>query len=180
MVGALVLGGRRGFMAQTGTFIGIIAGVIVCRVFGDELASAFTSPTDTPGTRMLHTVLAYVVLFGVCYLGGRLIGSALRGTIKVLHLGWADRIAGAVLKLCEYLLIFSILLNLWIALFPDTQLNSKRAGLTDFVVEFAPVVLDSEFAQEIVSGTESLNASLEELKARQEGAEWPAETEIEP
>ena len=180
MAAAVVLGGRRGFMAQTGAFIGIIAGIIVCRVFGDDLAGTFTSPADTAGTRMLHTVLAYVVLFGVCYLGGRLIGSALRGTIKVLHLGWVDRIAGAVLKLCEYLLIFSILLNLWMALFPDTQLNSRREGLTDFVVEFAPVVLDSEFAEEIVSGTESLNASLEELKTRHDDTEWPAEETIEP
>lgn len=180
LVAALVLGGRRGFMAQVGAFIGLLAGIIVCRIFGGDLAGAFTSPTDTPGTRMLHTVLAYVILFGACYLGGRLIGSTLRGTIKVLHLGWADRLAGAALKLCEYLLIFSILLNLWMALFPDTKLNSKREGLTDFVVEFGPMVLDSDFAAEVVSGTENLNRKLEDLKADHDQTEWPAEESAEP
>lgn len=164
IIAGVVLGLRRGFMAQIGSFVGVIAGIIICRIFGPELASAFVSPEDSESTRLLHSVLAYVVLFGVCYLGGRLIGKAMSGTIDALHLSWLDKIAGAVLKLCEYLLAFSLLLNLWIAIFPDTQLRSSKDGLSEFVVDFAPVILGSELADEFMKGTESLSDSLQKVK----------------
>lgn len=141
-----MIGYRRGFTTQLGAFIGIVVGIIVCRVCGTSLAEAFISPGDTPGTRLLHVVLAYVLLFGACYFLGRVIGSLVHDTFNVAHLGFIDKIGGSVFKTCEYLLIFSILLNLWMAVFPNTDVKSKRAGLTPFVLDFAPSVFDSKLA----------------------------------
>lgn len=162
----LLVGYQKGFMSQIGSVIGIVLGIIVCQVFADNLVDMFTSPSDTANTRMLHQVLAYVVLFVACFLAGRVVASVGRRTTHALHLSLPDRIAGAAFSILEYLLIFSIFLNIWIAIFPDTEIRSSRRGMTEFTVNFAPNILGSETAADIFEATEDIKKELVDLRGR--------------
>jgi len=160
------MGYQKGFMSQIGSVIGIVLGIIVCQVFAGTLVDMYSSPTDTANTRMLHQVLAYVVLFTACFLAGRFVAGVGRRTTRMLHLTLPDRIAGAAFNVLEYMLIFSIFLNIWIAIFPGTELRSSHRGLTEFTVNLAPNVLGSETAADIFEATEDLKDELVDLRGR--------------
>lgn len=150
LICGLVLGYMRGFMAQIGAVIGIFFAIICCQIFGDAVAAKFGSPGDSEGTLLLNEVMAYVIIFILCYVLGRLIGLLLSKTTKFLHLSPLDKVAGAVFKVAEYLLCLSVALNLWIGIFPDTELRTKHDGIANFVIDFAPTILGSETANEIL------------------------------
>ncbi len=164
LVLGLIIGFRRGFMSQIGGVIGILLGIIVCQVFAETLTNAYTSPTDTAQTRMLHNVLAYVVLFTACFLVGRLLSAVLRRTTNTLHLGFIDNIGGAIFKALEFMLGLSILLNIWIAVFPDTKVRTSNEAMTEFIVNFGPKVLGSETVSEIFDATSDAKDELIEIR----------------
>ncbi len=71
-----------------------------------------------------------------------------------------DRLAGALFKLLVYMLFVSLVLNLWLVLFPDSKLRSDAVAswpepLTGLnIITFAPAVIGS---QATVSIMDSLN-----------------------
>lgn len=164
LVIGLILGYRRGLISQLGAVIGILLGIIVCQVFAETLTDAYTSATDTAQTRMLHTVIAYMVLFGACFLFGRAISGVLNKTTSSLHLGFINNLGGAIFKTLEYLLVFSIFLNIWIAIFPDTSIRTSNKELTEFAVNFGPKVLGSETVSDIFDATSNAKDELIEVR----------------
>lgn len=159
LIAGTALGWRRGFMAQIGAFVGVVLGIICCQIFAAELGAKFSASADTPGSLLLANVMAYVIIFLACFLLGKLVGRFIVGAARLLHLGALDRLAGAIFKIAEYLLCLSILLNLWIAVFPDTKLRSAHTGLTQSVVDFAPTVLGSKTVKDIFAGIDNAAAS---------------------
>ncbi len=150
-VAGLVFGYRRGFMNQMGAVIGVVLGIVCCNVFSDELAAKFSEPDDDPGTLLLNNVMAYVIIFALGYIAGRMLGSLFSKGTRALHLGGLDGLAGAAFRMAEYVLVFSILLNAWISVFPGTEFRSDYKGVKRFVLDFAPTVLGSETINDVYS-----------------------------
>lgn len=138
-----VFGYKRGFIAQVGSIAGVVFGIVGCNLFASRLAAHFSGPGDTMETQLLANVMSYVIIFAVCYIGGRLLGNLSAGILKVLHLGVLDRLCGAVFTMLEYALVFSILLNAWVSAFPNTVVWSDFEGVKLFVFDLAPTVLGS-------------------------------------
>ncbi len=161
VVGALY-GYRRGLIASLGSLVGIVAAIILCRVFAESFAESFNSPDDTAQTRLLHTVLSYVLIFVVCYVGVRLVARLCASTVSALSLGGIDKLAGAVFKVFEWALIYSIFLNLWLMIMPQTKIDSSRSKLTTAVLNFAPNILGSETAEEVYRSIDALSDKAEE------------------
>ena len=157
VAGGAFYGWHRGIIAQIGSLIGIIAAIIICQVFAGSIAESFNSPGDTAQTRLFHTVLTYVLIFMACYIGARMLSRVFSGTISALNLGGIDNIAGAVFKVLEWVLIYSIFLNLWIMVMPRTDIRSSRSSLTRTVLNFAPQVLGSKTASEVFSSVDKLS-----------------------
>ena len=146
-----VMGFRRGFLAQLSSIAGVILGVICCRLFAEKVAQYFTAPDAAFATILLINVLSYVIIFILCYVTCRLVGSLLAGGFKALHLGFANRLCGAVFTTLEYTLVFSMALNAWTGVFPDTAIDTDYKGVRRFVLNFAPTVLGSPTVAEIVA-----------------------------
>lgn len=150
IAGAFV-GWRKGLTGQMGALAGVIAAIILCRWFASDLANAFTKPDDAPHTILLHSVLAYVILGVGAYVAVRIIARFVTTVTKVLHLSVINRLAGAAFGAFEWLLGFSLLLNMWMAVFSDTELRSSNHAVSDAVMNLGPMVLDSKTVQDIIS-----------------------------
>ncbi len=122
-VGA-VLGFRRGLIAQAGQIIALVGGIMACRLFGPEAVALLSGEIPTP---VADTAIAYALLFIAAYFLILIVARLIRGLAGAVHLGVLDRLAGAVFKACVWLLILSVLLNVWAALVPGSDLTDTRA-----------------------------------------------------
>lgn len=169
-VAAAIMGYRTGFVKQLGSFAGLLAGIICCRLFADKVAGLLGSPGDGAGDTVLHTVLAYAIVFITAYVAVWLLAGTMRRIVKGLHLGVIDRIAGSMFKVIKWLFATSIALNLWVAVFPDSSLTTKKAEpWGSRILNFAPVILGSETVHEIygaIDRTISATDDAENNKAR--------------
>lgn len=145
----IFFGYRRGFMAQIGSLLGLILGIVCCNLFASRLAATFTETTDDAPHLLLNHVMAYIIVFAIAYIGGRLIGSLFSRAIKALHLGIINKIAGAIYMPVEYIFVLSILLNAWVAAFPNTGLRDNITGIKEFSLNLAPDVLGSPTVSDV-------------------------------
>lgn len=155
LIAGLVIGFYRGFLSQVSAFFGILLGIVCCNVFADKIAAGFIDPADSPQTVMLITVLTYVAVFVGCFLLGRIIGKLFKSLIKALRVGILDKMCGAFFTLFEYALIFSLLLNLWVSLFPTTVLRTDYEGVKRIVFNLGPEVLGSKTISDIYGSVHS-------------------------
>lgn len=165
LIGGIIIGAARGLVSQAASVIGIIVAIILCRVFSGVLAGAFIDPTDNADTQLLYTVLSYAIIFVVVMIVFRLFSEVISDFFEMLELGIFDNIAGAVFAVLKYTMIFSVFLNLWIAIFPSGELRSSYSDkLPKMVIDMAPAVLGSETVKDIFGGISAATDSLESFR----------------
>ena len=157
IVAGALHGLRRGFSGLLGAVAGTVFGIILCHAFGDNVADWFNAPDDNFQTRLLHSVLSYGIIFVGTVVAGRLLSSVLAGLIKAVHMGWANRLAGAAFMVLLYTVMLSMALNLWVSVFPDSQLRSGNDKVAETVLDLGPRVLGSETVSEIYDSVHSLS-----------------------
>lgn len=135
---AIVLGLRRGLIAQAGQIIALVVAIMACRMFGPKVEEWFgaTAPSAT-----VDTAISYALTFLVAYFAVVVVAHLVRGVVHGVHLGVLDRLAGAVFKLGVWMLILSVVLNVWAALpgesdITDTRQHPERA----YILRIAPAV----------------------------------------
>lgn len=117
-----VLGFMKGLVRQIGSIAGIVAGIIVCRLYGHDAAAWLGRVASTPAEdSALITICAYAGLFVLAYLGCIIAASLLRKVVSSLHLGLIDRVAGAALKIFVWAMLVSLALNVWVAFAPESR-----------------------------------------------------------
>ena len=115
---SVVLGFRKGVIVQAGSLGGIILGVLLCHLFGARCA-AFIAGSGAP--TYIDNVLGNIIVFIVGYLSVRAVAHFFKQLTHALALGGLDRIAGAIFSLFQWMLVLSILLNLWHMVKPSTN-----------------------------------------------------------
>lgn len=151
IVAGFVFGYKRGIIAQIGSIIGISLGIVFCHIFAGRLAESFCDPSDDISTILLAKIMSFFIIFAICYIGGRLLGTAASGIVKTIHLGFLNKLLGAVFTMAEYTLFLSLILNAWIAAFPATRILSNYDGVKQFVIDFAPDILGNSDVTDIFS-----------------------------
>lgn len=146
-----VIGWRKGLTGQVGAIFALIFAIVMCRWFGQDAVAYFTDADDSLQTRLLTTILVYIALAAVSYLGVRLLAGFVGLVFKALHISVINRGAGALFGAFEYLLGLSLLLNLWVAIFKETELRSSSSTVNEALLDLAPSVLGSETAREILA-----------------------------
>ncbi|MDE6270121.1 MAG: CvpA family protein [Muribaculaceae bacterium] len=136
----LVLGYRSGLVAQVGQIIGLLGAIVACRMFG-PVAMEWLGPRDPSESSTALTAVAYAITFLVVYFAVLFVVRLIRGVVRSVHLGVIDRIAGAIFRAFVYLLLFSIVLNVWAVVAPgsdliNTRVHPERAR----VIAIAPAV----------------------------------------
>jgi len=146
--GSAVLGFLRGFVTEVLSLFAWVAIVIVLKLFHTPLA-AWLAPTV--GTAGGAAVLAFVLIAGVTYFGGRMVANAIGRRTRTSIIGPVDRALGLGFGALKGL-IFASLLFLLVVLVLDTMgggperrpnwvvasrtyplLNVTSASIADFV-----------------------------------------------
>lgn len=144
--GALVTGFSRGVIRQLGSVVGLVAAIIACRVFGEAIGSMFTPEAmgDTALGVYVGKIVGGTIVYVLVYVVVGILARGLRFAAHVLMLGPVDRVLGAVMALVKWGVALSVALNLWLALFPSSQVvrqstlcGGKAVGM---VMEFAPAL----------------------------------------
>lgn len=136
---ALVMGFAKGIVAQMGQLVGVVAGVAVSRMFGPVVSTVFAGGSETSAAT---DVAGYIVAFVMAYLAVWLIFNLARKTVHGLHLGIVDRAAGGVFKAAEWLLVLSIVLNIWFLIKNDEgELRQSDKPWRGAVIDYAPALL---------------------------------------
>jgi len=154
VVVALIWGYYKGVIAQLGAVAGVLLGIVSCRFWGDDFAQVLnkylTDSTSTTSTSVyLNDVIANVLLFLLVYVGTRLLSKMLRSVTHTLCLGVVDRIGGAVFSVVQVLVVISLLMNLWLAMFPESPIIVTATGFAnERLLNLAPDLFGSEKASE--------------------------------
>lgn len=135
---AAVLGFHRGLIAQAGHIIALVLGIMACRIFGPQVVAWLS---DTAPSSTTDTAISYALTFIAAYAVVLIVAHLLRGAVSAVHLGVLDRVAGAVFKSGLWLFLFSILLNVWAAVAPGSELTDTKAHPERaYVLKVAPAV----------------------------------------
>lgn len=151
-IAAVAIGYMRGLVRQVTSLVGYILGIIACNLFGDVateiLVTVMPSAANWPLASVTTHAMAVIVLFLLISLSARVAGIFIKNTFSALHLGIVDRLGGSALCVFKYFFLFSILLNLWFLINPqsDTFTTEHILGNKPFVatVNLAPRVLGQE------------------------------------
>lgn len=148
VAGAALLGLKRGFVTEVLSLFAWVAMVAALKLFHVPLAAALTKVV---GTVSGAAVLAFAILTGVTYLGGRLVANAIGQRTRTSVLGPVDRAIGFGFGALKGLILASLAFLL-VTLVVDTVgggpsrrptwmtrsrtyplLNATSAGIADFV-----------------------------------------------
>jgi membrane protein required for colicin V production len=114
---ALVYGIKRGFIRQAVSILAVLLGAWMSFKFSSLVASWLKPYMDASGTVL--QVIAFIIIFIVVIILLELLGKALTGLIKLVLLGWADKLLGVVFAFVKVFLVVGLAVLLF-----DT-LNSK-------------------------------------------------------
>lgn len=141
-VGAVAVGFYRGVIVQVGAVAALLFAVVLCRAGGLPLAR-FIAGEGEPSS--LDLVVAKVIAFIVGYLAVRAVASLFKKVTHALSLGGLDRLAGVVFSLFQWMLVLSLLLNLWMVIKPDASLSEMstlaNGHAAPAILRLAPAVL---------------------------------------
>ena len=140
-------GWYKGFLKQAAQVAGLILGIAACRIFGTRLATALCGEEPSGADTALYYVMAYVVLFLVVYVLVSLCSRLLKGVLNTLKVGILNRIGGALFNICKWMLLVSLLLNLWVAVSPSTSLKDSKAF--SYSIGFGPWLLGTQTAAQV-------------------------------
>ncbi len=137
---AAVTGAMKGIVAQIGAIAALLAAILVCRFFGATVADALVSPSMDHATGL--RVLVYALLFILTYFGVWLLARLFGAAVSAMHLRPFDRIAGALFRVAEWLIVVSLLLNVYFAMFPAGRYDfcNPRYPWRAAIVRIAPAL----------------------------------------
>lgn len=147
----LILGWRKGLIAQLGKIAALVAGVIACRIFGDKVAmwlvEAMSNPGDASNMPLLWVTIAYIVIFVSVYFAVTALYGCVRKALHLIATSLIDRFAGALFRVLLYLMAVSLSLNLWLLISPGSAVASSRLVHTQVlgisILTLAPAALGS-------------------------------------
>jgi membrane protein required for colicin V production len=128
--GGLVRGAMRGFVGEVLSLASWIAAILALKLLHTPVTELLTAPV---GTSAGAAVLAFALVFGIVFLGGKFIAHRLGGATRRSLIGPVDRILGAGFGALKGL-IFATLLYLVANLVYDT-IHGRRAPRPDWMAQ---------------------------------------------
>ena len=114
-VPALIHGFSKGFVSQAVSLVSLILGVWLSFRFSVPFGDWLKSFADLPGT-VLHVIAFALILILVMLILG-LIGKLLEKAVKVVMLGWLNRLLGMVFALLKAVLVIGLVIIMFDAIY---------------------------------------------------------------
>lgn len=141
VIAAAVTGAMRGIVKQLGTILGLIFAVVGCRLFGASVADWIVSPGSAHVG--LWRALVYIALFAAIFWGVSVLARMLTAMLSAVKLRILDRAGGAIFRVALWLLLTSLVLNVYLGVCPKDQptFSNPAYPWRSAVVKFAPNLL---------------------------------------
>ena len=135
-VPAIIGGLRRGFIAQVVAIISIILGILLSFKFSAVL-SGWLGQWIEAGEQVLH-VISFAVIMILAILALAAVGKLIEATVKIILLGWLNRLLGLIFALLKYALIIGLLLMLFNSL--NGQFHLVNQKVLDSSLLYGPLL----------------------------------------
>ena len=105
---ALVQGIRKGFIAQVIAIVSIVAGIWLSFKFANLIASWLGNYIQASGN--ILQIVAFALILILVILGLTAVGKLLEATIKIVMLGWLNKLLGVIFALLKCALIVGLVI----------------------------------------------------------------------
>lgn len=160
----LIRGGFRGIVKEASSIIGVFGGFFAAYTYYPLVAEQLSRFIDS--TSWLN-IISFLILFAIVFAAVSALGILIKYLLKIVFLGWVDRLCGAGFGLVKGVLISAVLLMVF----------------TTFLAKGSPLIRQSQTAPYVAVVSETLSgvaskplrqkytARLEELKKSWEKTE---------
>ena len=138
-----VIGGiRKGFVRQAAALIALILGIWGGLHFSSFVSGILKQWIETTNT--IIDILSFTIIFILVVLVVTFVGRLVEGIVKIILLGWLNRLLGVIFAVIKYALIFSVIIYLLSALdsiydfLPDNLTGESKLYVA--LESFAPKV----------------------------------------
>lgn len=145
LIPGLIGGLIKGLMRQAAALVALVVGVWFALRFSTVLAALFKVWFETESSAI--ELIAFAVIFFLTLFFINIAGKILARLLKIVLLGWLDKLLGMVFGLLKYALIASVIIFLLTSLdsvypfLPQEML--KNSTLFPMIRDFAPAIFSS-------------------------------------
>lgn len=124
LIPALISGLRKGFISQVTAIISLVLGAwLSCRFA--TLLGQWASGWIEADIRILN-IVAFIVIFIMVVIGLHIIGKLIEGIIKLVMLGWLNKLLGVLFAILKWGLVISLLVMFFDSLNSNLELVPKE------------------------------------------------------
>lgn len=149
----LVRGIFRGLLKELSSLVGVLGGFYAAYTYYHEVGKLLNRWIDNPN---YVNILSFLLVFICVFLIISILGIIIKYILKIVFLGWVDRIFGAVFGILKGILIASVLLIVFTAFLPDSsdiiktsKTSHYLAGISNKMIKVTPKDLKREYQKKI-------------------------------
>jgi len=153
---SLLRGLFRGLLKEAASVIGVLGGFFAAHTFYSTAAGYLTGLVSNPAYR---NILAFLAIFCIVVIVVNVVAIILKYLLRIVFLGWIDRLGGLVFGAVKGVLIGSVLFLVLTAFLPKgTPLirDSAAAPYAAVVAEHLSAVISSDIKHEFMSKLDAL------------------------
>lgn len=135
IVPALVQGFRKGFISQVIAIISLIAGVWLSARFSTAVSAWIAQYIQ--GSEQIMNIVSFTLIFLVVIAALAAVGKLLEGAIKLVMLGWLNRLLGVIFSFLKATLIIGLIIMAFCSL--NNTFNLVSEDVLNQSVLFPPL-----------------------------------------
>ena len=149
LIGVGVIQGlMKGSMKELASVVGFVAGLLLARALFGTVAEQLAPALGTSIT--IAQILSFILIWVAVPIGCSLVASVLTKALEVVHLGWLNRLAGAMLGAVKMMLLVGIGIYVLEYIDPKSEMVSKTTKkasvlytpMKELVDQCLPVIKD--------------------------------------
>lgn len=155
----VIQGLMKGSMKELASVVGFVAGLLLARALFGMVAEQLAPALNTSIT--VAQILSFILIWVAVPIGCSLVASVLTKALEVVHLGWLNRLAGAMLGAVKMMLLVGIGIYVLEYIDPKSEMVSKTTKkasvlytpMKELVDQCLPVVKDvTDDIKEVTDG----------------------------
>lgn len=124
LVPAVIQGLRKGFISQAVSIISIVLGGWIAYNFASAVAEWLKQWIDSAGPVL--EIIAFILIFAIVICVLMLVGKLLEATVKIILLGWLNKVLGLIFALFKYILIIGLVIVFFDMLNSNLNIVSEK------------------------------------------------------
>ena len=144
----VIQGLMKGSIKVLGSIVGFVAGLLLARALFGTVAEQLAPALGTSIT--VAQILAFVLIWVAVPIGCSLVASLLTKALNVVHLGWLNRLVGALLGAVKVMLLIGLGIYVLEYIDPKSEMVSKTtkrssllySPMKEFVDQCLPMMKD--------------------------------------